>query len=145
MIKSIIIPIHSFVDLITNSSSESYISSSESTIKAVKELVNNILELAGSTQKFDDLFTIDIVFDYFGKVKDMEGFSHYFTEAELRKLEEDGRIDEGETDSTIEPSDETFRNSLRVLPKIDNELTQKISHRLSNITSMFNIEAGYNG
>ena len=53
-------PVHSFVDLITNSSTEIYIEASEKTVKAVKDLVNKILLSAGSAVKCDDLFTVEI-------------------------------------------------------------------------------------
>jgi len=145
MIKVIIIPFHSLVELITNSSSETYISSDANTIKALKALVDNILELAGSTQKFDDLFTADITFEYEGEIKGRKGWSHNLTEDELRQLEAFGLIAEGATDRTIDPCKEVFQNSLRVLPKVDNELTRKIAQRLNNITGMFNMTSAFNG
>ena len=51
---------HSFVDLITNSSTEIYIEASEKTVESVKALVNNILTLGGSKLTCDDLFTIEL-------------------------------------------------------------------------------------
>ena len=51
---------HSFVDLITNSSTEIYIEATDKTIESVKQLVNNILSLGGSSQTCDDLFTIEL-------------------------------------------------------------------------------------
>jgi hypothetical protein len=51
---------HSFVDLITNSSTEIYIEASEKTIESIKALVNNILNLGGSSLTCDDLFTIEL-------------------------------------------------------------------------------------
>lgn len=56
MKTSIILPIHSFVDLITNSSSEVFMTATEKTVKTVKSLVDNILQAGGSTLKADDLF-----------------------------------------------------------------------------------------
>jgi hypothetical protein len=61
--KSLFIPIHSFVDVITNSSSEIFISADEGTVKAVKELINNLLKGVGSTQTADDLFDIVVGID----------------------------------------------------------------------------------
>lgn len=52
------IPIHSFVDLITNSSTEIYIQSTDKTVDMVKNLVNAILDASGSTYTCDDLFVI---------------------------------------------------------------------------------------
>lgn len=50
------IPIHSFIDLITNSSSETFTSSDEKTLESIKSLVNRLLIAGGSTKTFDDLF-----------------------------------------------------------------------------------------
>jgi hypothetical protein len=46
--------------MITNSSTEVYIHADEGTVSSVKELVDNILDGAGSTYKFDDLFVISL-------------------------------------------------------------------------------------
>ena len=49
------------VDLITNSSTEIYVEATQSTIKTIKELINNILESAGDgVTKADDLFTFEL-------------------------------------------------------------------------------------
>jgi hypothetical protein len=58
--KSFRIKIHSFVQLITNSSSEIFVSADDSTISGVKEIVNNLLKIGGSTLTFDDLFRVEI-------------------------------------------------------------------------------------
>ena len=52
--------IHSFVDLITNSSTEIYIGANERTITTIKELINNILKIGGSTLTSDDLFELSL-------------------------------------------------------------------------------------
>lgn len=49
-----------FSDIITNSSSEVYCVYSEEGINRIKELVNSILEVAGSDKKCDDLFEISL-------------------------------------------------------------------------------------
>ena len=54
------IPVHSFVDLITNSSTEIYIEADKGTFKSVTEMINKILDLGGSKMKCDDLFTIEL-------------------------------------------------------------------------------------
>jgi hypothetical protein len=58
--KSFHIKIHSFSALITNSSSEVFVSADQSTIDGVKEIVNNLLKIGGSTLAFDDLFRAEI-------------------------------------------------------------------------------------
>jgi hypothetical protein len=60
-VKHAIIQVHSFVDLITNSSSETFVSASSSTVKAIREVVDHVLKLGQSTQSFDDLFDIELV------------------------------------------------------------------------------------
>ena len=59
--KSLIINIHSFVDFISNSSSEVFISADQKTIDTLKSLVNNILQIGGSQLKCDDLFEFKLV------------------------------------------------------------------------------------
>jgi hypothetical protein len=54
------IPVHSFVDLITNSSSEIFTSATESTLTAAKEIINGILKAAGSKKTSDALFDISL-------------------------------------------------------------------------------------
>ncbi len=56
--KTYIIHIHSFVDLITNSSTEIYIQATDKTVASIKEIINNILEMGGSDATCDDLFVI---------------------------------------------------------------------------------------
>lgn len=58
--KSIFIPIHSFVDLITNSSSETYISADVSTVNTVKAMITHILKGGGSDKTADDLFEVSL-------------------------------------------------------------------------------------
>ena len=58
--KPIIIPIHSFVALITNSSSETYVSADKNTVDAIRRLVDSILKSGGSDKKCDDLFKVEL-------------------------------------------------------------------------------------
>lgn len=59
--RKITLKVHSFIDIITNSSTEIYVQASEHTIKNIKNMVNSILALGGSTLKSDDLFTMTLV------------------------------------------------------------------------------------
>lgn len=54
------VPIHSFVDLITNSSSEVYVTSDRKTVDAIKTLVNSVLAAGGSTKTCDELLDISL-------------------------------------------------------------------------------------
>ena len=60
MNKYYVINLASFVDLITNSSSEIFVSASKSTVTAIKDTINNILKLGGSVATCDDLFDIKL-------------------------------------------------------------------------------------
>jgi hypothetical protein len=56
----LVIRVHSFVDLITNSSTEIYIRASDKTVTSIKQMVNNILELGQSKLTCDDLFVVEL-------------------------------------------------------------------------------------
>jgi len=130
--KTLIIPIHSFIDVITNSSSEVFITSDEKTIAAVYALVDNILKFAGSTKNSAELFDIVIVDYYYNK-----------TRAELEAEVAEGKFDEGELRHLFDGSDNPPKTNIRVTPKIDTPETQAAAKTLSNLTGIFSIEAGY--
>jgi hypothetical protein len=54
------IPYHSFVDLITNSSSEVFVEAHEGTIDAFKAAINHVLKSQGVEKSADDLFTFEL-------------------------------------------------------------------------------------
>lgn len=58
-----IINIQSITDIVTNSSTEVFIRIKETAINTVKEPINNLLKISGSTLQADDLFTIEILYD----------------------------------------------------------------------------------
>ena len=58
--KSITLRIHSFIDIITNSSTEIFVKANDETIKNIRSLVNNILSIGGSQLKCDDIFTMTL-------------------------------------------------------------------------------------
>ena len=58
--KTIIIPIHSFIDVITNSSTSVYVGCHDNTIKFAKELVDDLLKAAGSDKTSEDIFEFNI-------------------------------------------------------------------------------------
>jgi len=58
--QKVILKIHSFVDIITNSSSEIYVEATDNTVKNVKLLVNSLLRQAESKLTCDDLFEITL-------------------------------------------------------------------------------------
>lgn len=54
------IPIHSMIDVITNSSTEIFVSTSESSIESVKGLLQDVINLGGGDKKVDDIFDFSI-------------------------------------------------------------------------------------
>lgn len=54
---------YSITDIVTNSSTEVFIRVKETAINTVKELINDLLKISGSTLQADDLFTIEILYD----------------------------------------------------------------------------------
>lgn len=52
--------IHSFVDLITNSSSESFVAANDRTLEAVRKIINATLKAGGSTKCCDDLVLLKL-------------------------------------------------------------------------------------
>ena len=81
MNSSITLSVHSFVDLITNSSSETYITASAKTTKAIKDILKLFLENANVATPVDELFDIKLVYtgynDETGKEEEMEGTNEY--------------------------------------------------------------------
>ena len=59
--KKIRLPIHSFVDVITNSSTVIYVQCHDKTIELAKELINEILEAGDVNKTADDLFEFKLV------------------------------------------------------------------------------------
>ena len=57
--KSFILNIHSFIDVITNSSTEIFIDYSRS-IKPCKEMINEMLKTFGVEQTCDDIFEVTL-------------------------------------------------------------------------------------
>lgn len=79
MITTVRIPFHSFVDLITNSSSETFVCASKSTVTAIKKLVENLIAASGGTTKADELFDFEIVYT----CNDADYNEHEMTEAQI--------------------------------------------------------------
>lgn len=63
MVKPIVINIHSTVDLITNSSTSIFTSARADAPETIREIIQSILDVAGSDKKVDDLFDIKLIAD----------------------------------------------------------------------------------
>ena len=58
MTKELTLKVHSFVDLITNSSSELFICPTDKTVEAVYDIVDEILKNTGSSAKAKDVVSV---------------------------------------------------------------------------------------
>lgn len=117
MINSATLRIHSFVDIITNSSSEIFVQASDRTIKSVKQLVDSLLSLGGSTLKADDLFEMTL--------------------NDPSKDEDEGYYEDDCYDIDL---------VVKVKPEIQDQETAKLAASiLGNLTGLFSIEESYNG
>ncbi len=98
----LIVSIHSMIDVITNSSTELFIVMNNNAVKGMYEILNNVLEIAGSNKKAEDLFDISIepnlnmVFqqyvEEFVYPEYHEGSKEKFTELDKNLLEEYNKI-----------------------------------------------------
>ncbi len=70
MTNTLRIPLHSFVDLITNSSSETFVSADRQTVSTLEDIIDVLLSSVGSDQKCHDLFRI-------GLDTEDGGYGHY--------------------------------------------------------------------
>ena len=77
-----VIYFQSINDIITNSSSEVYTVYNESSIEAVKALVNSILKAGGSRYEFDDLFKAELIINNEAK-DDYEYAEHKWEDKEV--------------------------------------------------------------
>lgn len=125
------IPIHSFVDLITNSSSEVFVCATEKTISTIHEAINHILKASNQPQlRSEQLFDIKLAV----RVDDQYN-------SETKKYY---------TETYLEGSDE-FKNNLEynavtisVIPKSDNADIIAAANVLNKLKDTFEGEEKYN-
>lgn len=135
---SLYIPIHSFVDLITNSSSELFVSANKETLKAIKDIISNILSLGGSDKKLEDIFDVTLIIEegtYYDNEKgedvDFEEID-YFSHEGKKIWKELG-------DSESQPA-----LQVRVTPKDKSDkVAKKTAEILSTINNYFTSEERY--
>ena len=92
--KSIRIAVHSFVDIITNSSSEIYVSATSRTIDTAKAVINSILALQGVGVTADDLFDVKLTYGIKNYEKTDGEFKYFDTEDERTTWAEANELDE---------------------------------------------------
>lgn len=147
MKTNIIIPVHSFVDVITNSSSEVYVMASESTIKSIKAIVNHLLAVGRSQQTADDLFEFDLVTDVssFSSTapKGYEKWNSKISQKEWAALKAQGEFDNDDSFEKDYDGDHYQEMEVRVTAK--DPSNKEVAELLSNLTGLFQLEASYNG
>lgn len=123
--EPIVIKIHSFIDLITNSSTEIFIQTHEKTLDATKDLVNKILLAAGRSEKAEDFFDFKVIenLNYEEYRKDYESDEEYF--------EENSNPDDGDY----------VDGDIVLTPKNNNKKTINLADEVKKI---FNIDGQYN-
>jgi len=91
------IKIHSFVDVITNSSTTIYCQCTDKTIQAAKELINILLEESGSKKTADDLFEFKLVLNEYG----IDRFVNEIEDDNLDDYLKENKYEKGDTEDTI--------------------------------------------
>ena len=128
---SITLKIQNVSDVITNSSTEVFMVYNESAFKNIKDLVNAILDMAGDTDRFDDLFEIKATVDSWF----LEEYPEYEGKTEEEILEAATRIDDDRYDGS------PFVNGYEVTAKTPKG--EKVAKSLSEIDEIFMTYARY--
>jgi hypothetical protein len=131
--------VHSFVSLITNSSSEIFVAADEKTVKAIKEVIDNILKLSNSNLTCDDLFTVEIDYKQYYEDYNYEDDDDDSENNKSKKLTHE-QFYEKDCDN------ECGRNVSLLVKCTDptSELGKKTAKVLSDLTGLFTIEERYN-
>lgn len=129
MKTKITIPIHSFVSLITNSSSEIFVNASESTVNSIKEIINSLLALGGSNLKSDDLF------DVYLEVMDYNTYKYI--------REDSPEVANAKTSSYDNYSESNV--SVKVKDGVTDKNAETAAKLLTHVTNLFSFDAVYNG
>jgi hypothetical protein len=159
MKTSLIIPVHSFVDLITNSSSEIFVSANQNTVKAIKKLVDSILAATATPATADDLFTFELVYcctnESYGEVY-MNDAEIKAKRKEIKEILKQSRVEGGKkyTEEEIEGAenwcfpgdgDRPTQCNVKVAVKDPSNVNAKAAAKiLSDLTSFFSIQESYN-
>ena len=154
MKTSAIIPVHSFVDVITNSSSEIFVAADKSTITAIKKLVENLITAAGGTQTADELFTFDLVYLCYDGDYNEQWLNQAEIKAKRKELDAIQENPEKYTEEEVNAADEwVFKDEdgdgyVKCNVKVEvkdktNKSAVAAAKVLSDLTGLFSIEASY--
>ena len=139
--KLILIYVHSLVDLITNSSTETYIGVSEKAVIYVIKVINDILEVAGSDKTANELFDISVC-SFDPDCNSGCWFDDYLTDNHIKPIDHDHYT---EIYSNIPPETkiksmkvycnncETSSTILSIKPKIKSNIDDNIGKMISKI------------
>lgn len=125
--------LHSFVDVITNSSTMVYISADKSSIDSVKNFINKILKISNSDKTADDLFEFEVQYDkYLKEDYEYEIKQHYSNNDKIPTFEE--WIDNREYDY--------YSSTILMKPKTGDQTVIDLQNEFTNIFSV-NAQADY--
>jgi hypothetical protein len=145
-INKIVIPVHSVVDLITNSSSELYTSASEKTVKALTEFADQLLAISGSPLRSTDIFDIKLVVTdspCYGDEGDEFKNQYASTEKEAKTIITTEQRRRNKTNGDSSDAWPRISSELHIEPKpgyADNESVKKITKVLSKLGDTFYTE-----
>lgn len=132
---------HSFIDVITNSSTEIFVSTHGKTIEYAKELINDLLKVAGSEKTADDLFEFKIEKGLSMQDDvDYEVYKDEIDDDEKKWIGENDKYDEAVWTEYDYNDNEVTR--MVITSKDDNKLTIDLAEKFQNI---FSIDGSYNG
>ena len=160
-----VIDVHSFVDVITNSSTTVYVRAGEGSIKAIKKFIDGILEKGGSKKKADDLFEFKIGMGESEMESAMENYWEGIEEQNeeekdeskkvkipswenganmktFKKLIAEGKINMKEIEADTDDDEYPKSNALIMTTKDDSKDSEDI---ISLFESMFEIDGYRNG
>ena len=144
--KAITIPVHSIVDVITNSSTVIYTYCTTNTITFIKEVIDSVLRAGGSDKTADDLYEFelvpnsDLVEECGWRIQDREGISSEEATQKIEAARKDGTLKDLVKESMYETWQ--YREELRVTPKDDNPESLDIARK---VMGMFSHEAEFDG
>ena len=156
----LILDIHSFIDIITNSSTEIYVSVDNSAIQSIKELINGMLAYSNSNKTCDDIFDIKIIDakieewlenrleDFYEEecsdiedlsINDFEKIKSLFYEKYSKEV-----VYEMYEDYCNRTYDYYPRSYISVEVKESSKELEQVANVLNRLRSLFNINASYN-
>ena len=151
---TLVVPVHSFVDLITNSSSEIFVSANKGTVTAVKKLVNNLIIAGGGTKTCDELFDIDVAY----VCETGSGEEVLLTKSEIsakrKELAANAKKNANPADQYIDDDDcgwyfgdegDYVKSNIRIVLKDkSNKESAAAAKILGSLTDLFGIDSVYN-